>query len=159
MTVAAAACIGLPFVAVIAPEAQDRSGTWEVTCGIPMSDPALDSLDHETSTILFNPVFDREHQLGHRKSRNVVQQHPESDVAVEMWILSEGVGWWLMMSLRIHPDEGQLAEPSDSFRTILESPLLKSPVVVRNDDDETRNTVMDHISAVMPHALDLRCAP
>ena len=138
-------------------EMQNRTLPLEVTCGNPMSDPDLSTSNTDgSSTQSLVPGRDPAYEGGHRKIRNIMQRHPESDVEIVMWMQSEDIGWWQMVSLRPHPDD-LVGEPEE-FRWIYESPLLPNPVIIPQDDDVANDATFEHLFAVLPNASLLRCA-
>ena len=86
-------------------------------------------------------------------------------------MLSEGVGWWMLKSIRVHPEDksklpddlsGLLALLSDPYqsdvRQIVESPFLAEPVIVNAGKPEQEEIVTGQILALLPQAVRLRCA-
>ena len=83
-----------------------------------------------------------------------------------MWLLSRTVGWWMLKSIRVHPDDlSKLSENMvedgslPDIRQIIDSPFLSRPAVVRAGDTDDEELVNGQILALLPDASRLRCDP
>ena len=123
--------------------AQSSERLWTVTCGLPQQDnPILDFLPSAGYT----GPWGGDPRSGHLEVKTLNRPHPESGLSTEMWLLSRTVGWWMLKSIRVHPDDlSKLSENMvedgslPDIRQIIDSPFLSRPAVVRagdTDDEE-----------------------
>ena len=103
---------------------------------------------------------------GHLEVKTLNRPHPESGLSIEMWLLSRTVGWWMLKSIRVHPDDlSKLSENMvedgslPDIRQIIDSPFLSRPAVVRAGDTDDEELVNGQILALLPDTSRLRCDP
>ncbi len=143
--------------------AQSSERVWAVTCGLPLQDnPILDLLP----TGGYTGPWGGDPSSGHLEVKTLNRPHPESSISTEMWLLSQTVGWWMLKSIRVHPDD--LSKVGENVfedarlpgvRQIIDSPFLPQPVVVRAGDTGDEELVTGQILALLPDASRLRCDP
>lgn len=143
--------------------AQSSERLWTVTCGLPQQDnPILDLLPSAGYT----GPWGGDPRNGHLEVKTLNRPHPESGLSTEMWLLSRTVGWWMLKSIRVHPDDlSKLSENMvedgslPDIRQIIDSPFLSRPAVVRAGDTDDEELVNGQILALLPDASRLRCDP
>ena len=134
-----------------------------MTCGLPLQDnPILDLLP----TGGYTGPWGGDPRSGHLEVKTLNRPHPESGLSTEMWLLSRTVGWWMLKSVRVHPDDlskltGNMVEDArlPGIRQIIDSPFLPQPVVVLAGDTDDEELVTGQILALLPDASRLRCDP
>ena len=149
------------FATGAAAQAQERN--WNVICGLPQQEnPILDLLP----TGGYSGPWLGDPSSGHLEVKTLNRPHPESGLSTEMWLLSRSVGWWMLKSIRVHPDDlPKLTENTDEdaswpeIRQIIESPLLSQPAVVRAMNPEDEELVNGQVFALLPDASRLQCTP
>lgn len=148
-TVAIAATAAFALGLAAAATAQDRDGSWEVHCG----DPLAETADRQSPDRNVNDT-DMGGHGGHRTMRALFSDRPDDVTAFEIWALSDGIGWWLMLSQPPHPDDRTPPDAPTPFDEIqwtfegkwnwlAQSSLVSRQVVIAN---------------ALPPASRLRCA-
>ena len=151
--------------------AQSNERLWTVTCGLPVDDPFFDLLPTPGYT---GPW--RGDPSGHLEVKTLYRMDDDGNVSTEMWLLSRAIGWWMLKSVRSHPDDvsrlvERVHEDEDvslselkslsEFRQIIDSPFFSQPFVTRAGDiaADDEELVTGQILALVPNASQLRCAP
>ena len=142
---------------------QSNERLWTVTCGLPLQDnPILDLLP----TGGYTGPWGGDPRSGHLEVKTLNRPHPESGLSTEMWLLSRTVGWWMLKSIRVHPDDlskltGNVVKDArlPGVRQIIDSPFLSQSVVLRAGDTDDEELVTGQILALLPDASRLRCDP
>ena len=135
------------------PEVPGR--VWTVTCGLPLQDnPLLDLLP----TSGYTGPWEGDPRSGHLEVKTLNRLQDEG-VSTEMRLLSRTVGWWMLKSIQVHPDDvSKLDANLSDIRQIIDSPLLSQPSVVRGGDTGEEEPVTGQILVLLPDASRLRCA-
>ena len=144
-----------------AAQAQERQ--WDVICGLPQQDnPFLDLLP----TGGYTGPWPGDPRSGHLEVKTLNRPHPEGSISTEMWLLSRSVGWWMLKSIRVHPDDlskvtlDALEDGNqNNLRQIIDSPFLSQPAIVHAGNADDEELVNGQIFALLPDASSLRCAP
>ncbi len=148
---------------------------WTVTCGLPQADnpfakAVMSALERDI------PWPESAYAVGHLQAKMIQNPHPEGGLSTELWLLSRGVGWWKLKSIRVHPEDitkvEKLADKMDMpmsdgnvkdfmfgnrIRQIIESPFLARPAIIVGGTGE--DSVNAEILALLPNAHQLRCVP
>ena len=134
-----------------------------VSCGIPQQQGQ--PLNFVPSG-KFNGPWRDDPESGHLGITTFWRPLPDSHSTFETWMLSRSLGWWMLMSTGLHPDEitkipSDHTDPKDdsNVQMIIKSPFLKEPVTVLIGDHDHISLVERHIFAIMPNAEDLLCEP
>ena len=143
--------------------AQSNERLWTVSCGLPQQDNSILDL---LPTGGYTGPWGGDPRSEHLEVKTLNRPHAEGGLSTEMWLLSRTVGWWMLKSIRVHPDDwsklserfGEDANLSD-IRQIIDSPFLLQPTVVRGGDAGEEELVTGQILALLPDASRLRCAP
>ena len=146
---------------------QVDGGRWYVTCAM----PAIPQVDWDLNQPEFhhlrdlmesgqNGPWENAEDDGHWEAFTFEQRLPDVGPVRETWVLSETVGWWRLMLVRVHPDDlKKIVEQVDErdVRLIIESPFVEQPVIVTSNDSNERRLIIGQIGALMPSSSKLLC--